>query len=94
MLLRMYGWNGTQFDIADVVKPVTGDRNVNPEEMAYWVRNYAGWLRIEYRVGGDIETLKRLIAAGYDLKRLFRSILTSTTYQFASIARSVCSSTV
>jgi tetratricopeptide (TPR) repeat protein len=44
---------------------VNGDRNVNPEEMAYWVRNFAGWLRIEYRVGGDIETLKRLIAAGY-----------------------------
>jgi tetratricopeptide (TPR) repeat protein len=33
--------------------------------MAFWVRNYAGWLRIEYRVGGDLETLKRLIAAGY-----------------------------
>jgi tetratricopeptide (TPR) repeat protein len=48
-----------------VIKPVTGDRNVNPEEMAYWVRNYAGWLRVEYRVGGDLETLKRLIAARY-----------------------------
>ena len=33
--------------------------------MACWVRNYAGWLRVEYRVGGDIETLKRLIAAAY-----------------------------
>ena len=65
MTLRMYGWKGTQFDIADVVKPVSGDRNVNPEEMAFWVRNYAGWLRIEYRVGGDLETLKRLIASGY-----------------------------
>jgi tetratricopeptide (TPR) repeat protein len=65
MMLRMYGWNGTQTDISDVIKPVNGDRNVNPEELAYWVRNYAGWLRIEYRVGGDIETLKRLIAAGY-----------------------------
>ena len=65
MMLHMYGWNGSQKDISDVIKPVNGDRNVNPEEMAYWVRNFAGWLRIEYRVGGDIETLKRLIASGY-----------------------------
>jgi hypothetical protein len=64
MMLRMYGWKGTQSDISDVVKPVNGDRNVNPDELAYWVRNYAGWLRIEYRVGGDLETLKRLIATG------------------------------
>lgn len=65
MMLHMYGWEGSQKDISDVIKPVTGDRNVNPEEMAFWVRNYAGWLRIEYRVGGDIDTLKRLIAANY-----------------------------
>jgi hypothetical protein len=65
MMLHMFGWSGSQKDISDVIKPVTGDRNVNPEEMAYWVRNYAGWLRIEYRVGGDLETLKHLIAAQY-----------------------------
>jgi len=65
MMLHMYGWEGSQTEISEVIKPVTGDRNVNPEEMAFWVRNYAGWLRIEYRVGGDIETLKRLIAANY-----------------------------
>jgi len=65
MMLHMVGWSGSQKDISDVIKPINGDRNVNPEEMAYWVRNYAGWLRIEYRVGGDIETLKRLIAAAY-----------------------------
>jgi len=65
MMLHMFGWTGSQKDISDVIKPVNGDRNVNPEEMAFWVRNYAGWLAIEYRVGGDIETLKRLIAANY-----------------------------
>ncbi len=65
MMLHMFGWTGSQKDISDVIKPVNGDRNVNPEEMAFWVRNYAGWLRIEYRVGGDLETLKRLIAAAY-----------------------------
>jgi tetratricopeptide (TPR) repeat protein len=65
MMLHMFGWSGDQKTISDVIKPVNGDRNVNPEEMAYWVRNYAGWLRIEYRVGGELETLKRLIAAAY-----------------------------
>lgn len=65
MMLHIFGWSGTQKDISDVIKPVLGDRNVNPEELAYWVRNYAGWLRTEYRVGGDIETLKRLLAAKY-----------------------------
>ena len=65
MMLQIFGWSGTQKDISDVIKPVLGDRNVNPEELAYWVRNYAGWLRIEYRVGGDLETLKRLLAAQY-----------------------------
>jgi len=65
MMLHLFGWNGNQKDISEIIKPVNGDRNVNPEELAYWVRNYAGWLRIEYRVGGDIETLKRLLAAQY-----------------------------
>jgi hypothetical protein len=65
MMLHMVGWSGSQKDISDVIKPVNGDRNVNPEEMAFWVRNYAGWLRIEYRVGGDVETLKRLISSGF-----------------------------
>jgi len=65
MMLHMFGWSGNQKDISQVIKPVNGDRNVNPEELAYWVRNYAGWLRIEYRVGGDLETLKRFIAAKY-----------------------------
>ncbi|MGE5461727.1 MAG: C39 family peptidase, partial [Syntrophothermus sp.] len=43
MLLKYYGWTGDQKTISDVIKPVTGDRNVNPEELAFWVRNYAGW---------------------------------------------------
>lgn len=65
MMLKMYGWTGDQKTISDVIKPVNGDRNVNPEELSYWVLNYAGWLRIEYRVGGDLTTLKQIIAAQY-----------------------------
>lgn len=65
MALHMYGWEGAQADIAAFIKPVTGDRNVNPEELRYYVRTQAGWLNLEYRVGGSIETLKRLVAANY-----------------------------
>ena len=65
MALHMYGWEGDQGDIADQIKPVLQDRNVNPEEMIYYIRNFAGWLRTEYRVAGNIELLKKLIAARY-----------------------------
>jgi hypothetical protein len=65
MTLHIYGWEGDQSDIASVVKPISGDRNVNPEELRYYVRTQAGWLNMEYRVGGNIEILKRLLAAKY-----------------------------
>ena len=65
MALHMYGWEGDQTDISDFIKPVTADRNVNPEELRYYVRTQAGWLNLEYRIGGNIELLKRLLAANY-----------------------------
>jgi tetratricopeptide (TPR) repeat protein len=65
MALNMYGWNGNQTEISVQIKPVLQDRNVNPEEMAHFVRNFAGWLQVEYRVGGDLMLLKRLLAANY-----------------------------
>ena len=63
MYLHYYGWQGDQFSISNELKPVRGDRNVNVEELAYFARNYAGWLDTQYRVGGDIELLKQLVAA-------------------------------
>lgn len=65
MALHMYGWEGSQSDISDLIKPVSQDRNVNPEELRYFVRTQAGWLNLEYRVGGNIELLKRLLSANY-----------------------------
>jgi tetratricopeptide (TPR) repeat protein len=65
MALHIFGWEGNQSDIANVIKPVLQDRNVNPEELRYYVRTQAGWLNMEYRVGGNIELLKRLLAANY-----------------------------
>lgn len=65
MALRYYGWEGDQHDISGIIKPIPQDRNVNPEEMVYYVSNYAGWLRADYRVGGNLTLLKRLIASGF-----------------------------
>jgi tetratricopeptide (TPR) repeat protein len=65
LYLRYYGWEGNQDDIANLIKPIPEDRNVNPEEMVYYVRTRAGWLNSEFRVGGDIELLKKLVAAGF-----------------------------
>ena len=64
MYMRYYGWEGDQFEISSLLKPLQADRNVNVEEMAYYVRTRAGWLNAEYRVGGDLDLLKELVAAG------------------------------
>jgi tetratricopeptide (TPR) repeat protein len=63
MYLNYYGWEGDQYDIAAVLKPQRNDRNVNVEELDYFTRNYAGWLTTLYRVGGDVDILKKFIAA-------------------------------
>jgi tetratricopeptide (TPR) repeat protein len=63
--LRFYGWGGDQFDISNLLKPDRGDRNVNIDELAFYVRNRAGWLNAEIRVAGTLETIKRFLAAGY-----------------------------
>jgi tetratricopeptide (TPR) repeat protein len=65
LYLRFYGWEGNQDNIAQVVKPISEDRNVNPEELVYFIRTHAGWLNAEFRVGGDLQLLKQLIAAGF-----------------------------
>ena len=64
MYLRYYGWEGDQFNIANLLKPQREDRNVNVEELTFYARTNAGWLNTEYRVGGDLELLKQFLAAG------------------------------
>lgn len=63
--LRFFGWQGDQYDISDLLKPDRGDKNVNVEELVYYVRTRAGWLNADFRVGGDLEILRRFLAAGY-----------------------------
>jgi tetratricopeptide (TPR) repeat protein len=64
MYLDFFGWEGTQITISDLIKPVPEDRNVNVEELVYYVRTQAGWLNAEYRVGGNLTLLKQFLAAG------------------------------
>lgn len=64
LYLNTHNWEGEQGDISSLLKPQTADRNVNVEELVYYVRTQAGWLNTEYRVGGDIKLLKSFLAAG------------------------------
>lgn len=65
MGLRYYGWAGDQYDISDYNKPDRADKNVNITELIYYVKNFAGWLDADYRVGGTPDTLRGFLAAGY-----------------------------
>ena len=75
MQLDYYGWQGDQFTISDLIKPQRDDRNVNIDELAHYVRTRAGWLEVEYRVGGDLDLLRTLLAAGFP-------VMIEETFQF------------
>ncbi len=64
MALSYWGWKGDQRDTAAVLKPNPRDKNVMPYEMQSFVEDNAG-LKAAIRYGGDLDTLKRFIAAGY-----------------------------
>lgn len=65
MYLNYFGWQGDQYAISSVIKPIDQDRNVNIDELLYYARNNAGWLRSEFRVGGSVDLLRELLAAGF-----------------------------
>ncbi len=64
MYLRYYGWGGDQYTISDVIKPVSADRNVNVDELDYFVRVNVGALNTLFRVNGNLELIQQLLAAG------------------------------
>lgn len=64
MYLRFWGWQGVQKDISDIIKPIRADRNVNVEELMYFVLKKSGGYYGQYRVGGSMDMLKKFIAAG------------------------------
>lgn len=64
MALSYWGWEGTHDDAARGVRTYSKDKNVMPYEMAEFASEQDG-IGALVRVGGDLETVKRLIAAGF-----------------------------
>jgi tetratricopeptide (TPR) repeat protein len=64
MALSFWGWQGDQRPIAAYVKPDPRDKNVMPYELVDYVNSQTG-LRAIYRVGGNLDLLKSLLAAGF-----------------------------
>lgn len=64
MALSYWGWDGNKDVLGPVVKPDPKDKNVMPYEMASYVEDQTD-LDVVVRVAGDIDTIKRFVAAGY-----------------------------
>jgi hypothetical protein len=65
MNMSYWGWQGTQDDVAALLKPSEKDKNVRWDELVYYVKTRAGWLDATFRVGGNEAIVKRFIANGY-----------------------------
>lgn len=64
MALSYWGWVGNQRDTAAFLRPGEYDKNVNPAEMQSFIEEQTD-LEVMLRVGGDLETIKRFLAAGF-----------------------------
>ena len=65
--LSFWGWQGDQRDTRAYLRPNFSkydDKNVMPAEMVEYVEKFTG-LKALVRVGGEVEILKRLVAAGF-----------------------------
>jgi hypothetical protein len=67
MALTYWGWQGDQRDTRRYLRPnfaTVDDKNVSPAEMVAYVEQFTS-LKALVRVGGEVEWLKRLVAAGF-----------------------------
>jgi hypothetical protein len=67
MSLSYWGWQGDQRDTRLYLRPnfaTVDDKNVMPAEMVDYVEKFTG-LKALVRVGGDLDMLKKLVAAGF-----------------------------
>jgi len=64
IVLNYYGLDDDQFDVAGVVRPNYEDRNVSPAELVSYVNDRTGLSAAAF-VGGDIDLLRALLAAGF-----------------------------
>src|SRR4030095_6094231 len=66
MVLSYWGWQGDQFVTRAYLRPnfEVDDKNVNPFEIVDFVEKNTDFDAV-WRVGGDLELLKRFVAAGF-----------------------------
>jgi tetratricopeptide (TPR) repeat protein len=64
MALSYWGWQGDRDVVGPALKPEEKDKNVMPYEMVDYVETQTN-LKVFERVGGDLDLLKRFLAAGY-----------------------------
>ncbi len=64
IVLNYYGVDVDQFDVAGVVRPNYEDRNVSPDELVQYVTEQTDLAAAAY-VAGDVDILRRLVAAGF-----------------------------
>jgi hypothetical protein len=64
MLLNYFGHDDSQADVGRVVRPIREDANVSPWELVAYTQDHTP-LTAEYFAGGDLDLLKRLVAAGF-----------------------------
>ena len=64
MALSFWGWQGNRDVVGPVLKPDEKDKNVMPYEMVDYIETQTN-LKVFERVGGDLDLLKRFLAAGY-----------------------------
>jgi len=65
MALSYWGWDGNRDVVGEYVKPSDKDKNVMPYEMEDFVDTQVDGLAALTRVGGDIEMIKGMVAAGF-----------------------------
>lgn len=66
MAMSYWGWSGSQFDTRAYLRPSyqIDDKNVNPFEIVEYVEQFTEYDAL-WRVGGDLDLLKRLVAGGF-----------------------------
>lgn len=63
MALSYYGWQESQDFARQYLRGTNEDKNVSPQEIVNFVNEQSG-VRALYRIGADLDTLQRLVAAG------------------------------
>jgi tetratricopeptide (TPR) repeat protein len=66
MMMSYWGWDGSQYETRAYLRPnyEVDDKNVNPFEIVAYVQEFTEYEAL-WRVGGDLDLLKRFVAAGF-----------------------------